>query len=119
MKVLIIDDEQLLLEDMELILEFEGFDPITAENGRIGVQMAQKHMPDVILCDIAMPQMDGFQVVRELRKQPQTATIPFIFLSALASKTDIESGLEIGANGYLVKPIDAGDLVNAIRSCVR
>jgi DNA-binding response OmpR family regulator len=119
MKVLIIDDEQLLLEDMELILEFEGFDPITAENGRIGVQMAQKHMPDVILCDIAMPQMDGFQVVRELRKQPQTATIPFIFLSALASKTDIESGLETGANGYLVKPIDAGDLVNAIRSCVR
>jgi DNA-binding response OmpR family regulator len=119
MKVLIIDDEQLLLEDMELILEFEGFDPITAENGRIGVQMAQKHMPDVILCDIAMPQMDGFQVVRELRKQPQTATIPFIFLSALASETDIESGLGTGANGYLVKPIDAGDLVNAIRSCVR
>lgn len=97
-----------------LILEMEGFLPLAAANGREGIDMAQKERPDLILCDISMPGLDGYEVLQKLREDKVTASIPFIFLTAKGEKLDIRMGMNYGADDYLTKPVGHQELLAAI-----
>ncbi|MBW4488666.1 MAG: response regulator [Trichocoleus desertorum ATA4-8-CV12] len=113
-KILVIDDEQPFREALVELLEVEGFQVIGAENGQRGVQLAQEHLPDLVLCDVQMPDLDGYSVLRSLRQNSYTATLPFIFLTAKGDKSDLRQGMELGADDYLTKPCTAMQLLNAI-----
>lgn len=115
-KVLIIEDESAIRENIVDILVTEGFEVLQASNGTIGVQIAQTEQPDLILCDVTMPDLTGYEVVKLLRQQPVTATTPFIFLTARAAKADFRQGMVAGANDYLTKPFTMAELLEAIRS---
>jgi anti-anti-sigma factor len=112
--ILAIEDEAKICENIEEILELEGFDVLTAENGRIGVQLAQEHHPDLIICDVMMPELDGYDVLVALRQNPDTLKIPFIFLSAKATTADFRKGMSLGADDYLTKPFTPKELLEAI-----
>jgi DNA-binding response OmpR family regulator len=114
MKILLIEDEQPLREDILETLECMYFDVIGAENGLVGVQLALMHKPDLIICDIMMPKLDGYDVLKTLRQNPETSHIPFIFLSAKTEKADIQKGRDLGANDYLTKPFTIAQLSQAI-----
>nr|WP_290223933.1 GGDEF domain-containing response regulator [Trichocoleus desertorum] len=113
-KILVIEDDQPVRENIVELLEVEEFDVIGAENGLLGVQLAQKHLPDLVLCDVMMPELDGYGVLTALRADPSTAAIPFIFLTAKADKTDLRQGMNLGADDYLTKPCTADELLEAI-----
>jgi len=113
-KILVIEDMQSLRENIVEALELLDFEAVGAENGLVGVQFAQEHLPDLIICDIMMPELDGYGVLEALRQVPETATIPFIFLSAKADKTDIRQGMNKGADDYLTKPFTVEELRSAI-----
>src|SRR6476646_1559017 len=113
-KILVIEDEQPFREALLELLEIEGFEAIGAENGQAGVQLAQKHLPDLVLCDIQMPDIDGYSVLRSLRQDSRTATLPFIFLTAKGDKSEVRQGMELGADDYLTKPCTAAQVLNAI-----
>ena len=113
-KILIIEDHDEIRANVVEILEMAQYTVIEAENGKIGMEMALKHIPDIILCDIMMPELDGYGVLYMLNKHTQTAGIPFIFLTAKAEHTDLRKGMELGADDYLVKPFDDMELLNAI-----
>jgi two-component system sensor histidine kinase/response regulator len=115
-KILVIEDEQDIRADILKMLKYEGFEAIGAENGRIGVQLAREHLPDLIVCDIIMPELNGYRVLAELRGHPATATIPFIFLTARATKEDMRKGMKLGADDYLAKPFTITELIAAIRT---
>ncbi len=115
-KILVIEDEPEMRRNLATILRLENFSPLTAENGRIGVESARKNRPDVILCDVMMPELDGYGVIAALRTDPETAAIPFIFLTAKGEKPDIRAGMNLGADDYLTKPVAKADLLAAIRS---
>ncbi len=112
--ILVIEDEQTVRESILDLLEAEGFHGIGGENGNVGVQLAREHHPDLILCDVMMPDLDGFSVLSQLRTSPDTAGIPFIFLSACSTKADHRQGMELGADDYLTKPCTATDLLGAV-----
>lgn len=114
--ILVIEDEQELRESLHDLLETEGFRIFSAENGAIGVQLAQKHVPDLIVCDVQMPDMDGYTVLKTLHQSDATATIPFIFLTARGTKSDLRYGMELGADDYLTKPCTAEELIGAVNS---
>jgi CRP-like cAMP-binding protein/CheY-like chemotaxis protein len=118
-KVLIIEDNTDIRENVVEILELADYTVFEAENGRIGVDLAVKNLPDIILCDIMMPELDGYGVLYMLNKNPETSTIPFIFLTAKAEKVDLRKGMEMGADDYLTKPFDDMELLNAIESRLR
>ena len=118
-KVLIIEDNDDIRENIVEILELAGYGVFAAVNGKTGVEMAAKNVPDVILCDIMMPELDGYGVLYLLNKNPQTANIPFIFLTAKAERLDLRKGMEMGADDYLTKPFDDIELLNAIESRLR
>jgi signal transduction histidine kinase len=113
-KILVIEDEIHLRANTVEILKFEDFNVIEAENGLIGIQLAQEQLPDLILCDVMMPEIDGYGVLTALRQNPATTAIPFIFTTAKASKTDLRQGMELGADDYLTKPFTADELLSAI-----
>lgn len=113
-KILIIDDFKPLLEEIVEFLEMEGYKTYSAENGLEGIQIAISKIPDIIICDIQMPKMNGYDVYKTLEKLPETKVIPFIFLTALAQVEDFRKGLELGADDYLVKPFEIEDLLFAI-----
>ena len=115
-KVLIIEDNDDIREGTAEILDLAGYETFTAKNGRIGVDLAIKHTPDIILCDIMMPELDGYGVLYLLQKNQQTANIPFIFMTAKAERADMRKGMEMGADDYLTKPFDDVELFNAIES---
>jgi two-component system, sensor histidine kinase and response regulator len=112
--ILVIDDEHLLREEIVEILQFEGYETLDAPNGRVGVRLAKNHLPDLIVCDISMPEMDGYGVLYELRADPCTNTTPVIFLTARADRTQIRYGMELGADDYLTKPFTSSELLGAI-----
>src|SRR5580765_7036242 len=116
MKILVIEDEPEMLYNLVSILRLEKFEPIAAENGRAGVAAARREKPDLILCDVMMPELDGYGVLAALRADPATAAIPFIFLTAKGEKPDIRTGMNLGADDYLTKPVAKADLLQAIRS---
>jgi CRP-like cAMP-binding protein/CheY-like chemotaxis protein len=115
-KLLIIEDNPEVRENTQEILALAGYNVVTAPNGKVGVELAQKEKPDLIICDIMMPELDGYGVLHILNKKPETAGIPFIFLTAKTEKTDIRKGMNLGADDYLTKPFDDTDLLNAIEA---
>jgi DNA-binding response OmpR family regulator len=96
-------------------LSMEGFEVIQAENGKLGLKLAQEHLPDLILCDVLMPELDGYDVLRQLNLNRQTHGIPFIFLTAKDSIHDFRYGMNLGANDYLMKPFTTQELVMAVK----
>jgi CRP-like cAMP-binding protein/CheY-like chemotaxis protein len=118
-KVLIIEDNDDIRENVIEILELAGYQVSAASNGKVGVELAFKEIPDIILCDIMMPEMDGYGVLYMLSKRPETIAIPFIFLTAKAEHFDRRKGMEMGADDYLTKPFDDMELLNAIESRLR
>jgi len=115
-KVLIIEDNDDIRENVIEILELAGYQVASANNGKAGVELAFQDIPDIILCDIMMPEMDGYGVLYMLSKRPETIAIPFIFLTAKAEHFDRRKGMEMGADDYLTKPFDDMELLNAIES---
>ncbi len=113
-KLLVIDDDVAVRSNLVELFEMEGFEVIGAENGRVGVQLAHQHLPDLIVCDIMMPELDGYGVLEELRQDFATATIPFIFLTAKADKADLRQGMTLGADDYLVKPFMREEVLAAV-----
>jgi signal transduction histidine kinase len=118
-KILVIEDETAVRENLVDLLDAEDFDAIAAENGHQGIQVATEEVPDLIVCDVMMPEIDGYGVLTELRKNPQTATIPFIFLTAKADKSDTRKGMELGADDYLTKPFSREELLAAIATRIQ
>lgn len=114
--ILVIEDEAETLKNLVLMLEMEGFKALSAPNGRKGVEVARRELPDVILCDVSMPELDGYGVLETLRADPATVSIPFIFLTAKGDKKDLRTGMNLGADDYLTKPAGAEDVLAAIRS---
>ena len=114
--ILIIEDNTDIRESTAEILELAGYQVYQAENGKTGVDLAYQQKPDVILCDIMMPELDGYGVLYMLSKNADTASIPFIFLTAKAERVDFRKGMEMGADDYLTKPFDDIELLNAIES---
>ena len=113
-KILLVEDNKEMRENTAEILELANYEVITAPNGKIGVELASKELPDLILCDIMMPELDGYGVLYMLSKKPETTGIPFIFLTAKTEKTDIRKGMGMGADDYLTKPFEEMELLNAI-----
>ena len=112
--VLVIDDNPDIRDNTAEILEMAGYKTFTAENGKKGVEVAQKEKPDVIVCDIMMPELDGYGVLHLLRKNPDTENIPFVFLTAKTERSDFRKGMEMGADDYITKPFEDIELLNAI-----
>jgi CheY-like chemotaxis protein len=115
-KILIVEDNPDVRENLAEILLLSGYTAITAENGKMGVEKAQSENPDLILCDIMMPELDGYGVLHILSRQQQTADIPFIFLTAKAEKEDFRRGMSLGADDYIVKPFDDVALLQTIEA---
>ena len=118
-KILLIEDNPEVSENTSEIMELAGYEVVSAPNGKIGVDLAQKEKPDLIICDIMMPELDGYGVLHILSKKPEVSNIPFIFLTAKTEKTDIRKGMNLGADDYLTKPFDDTDLLNAIEARLR
>ncbi len=114
--ILIIEDDPEIRGSLKDLLTFEKFNVFEAANGALGAELAYKHLPDIILCDVLMPVMDGFEVLSELRKETNTALIPFVFLTALADKSNIRTGMNMGADDYITKPFSIDELLNTIRT---
>jgi CRP-like cAMP-binding protein len=114
--ILIIEDNNDIRESTAEILELTGYEVLQASHGKTGVELAQQQKPDLILCDIMMPELDGYGVLYMLSKNADTTTIPFIFLTAKAERVDFRKGMEMGADDYLTKPFDDIELLNAIES---
>jgi len=112
--ILVIEDDAPTRHLFLDILEAEGFDTIGAENGLVGIEQAQKYLPDLVICDITMPDIDGYGVLNTLRQEPLTAVIPFIFLTGSDTKASVRKGMELGADDYLTKPSTVGELLRAI-----
>lgn len=115
-KILVIEDEPEMRRNLLTLLKLEKFQPSGAENGRAGLAAVQRDKPDLILCDVMMPELDGHGVLDALRKDADTAAIPFIFLTAKGEKEDLRSGMKLGADDYLTKPVARLDLLEAIHA---
>ena len=115
-KILVIEDEPEMRRNLLTILKLEKFQPVGAENGRAGLAAIQRDKPDLILCDVMMPELDGHGVLEALRKDEATASIPFIFLTAKGEKEDLRNGMKLGADDYLTKPVARLDLLEAIKA---
>ena len=115
-KVLIIEDDMALRENTAELLEISGYSVIMAPNGRLGIEKAQNEGPDIIICDIMMPEADGYQVLETLSKNPDTMHIPFVFLSAKTEHKEVRKGMDLGADDYITKPFEEEELLSAIES---
>lgn len=118
-KILVIDDNLDIRENSIEILELSGYHVFGASDGQTGIDLAIREIPDIIICDIMMPLMDGYEVLRILRKLIQTAQIPFVFLTARSEKADIRAGIELGADDYLVKPFEDFELLELVEHRLR
>ncbi|WP_318312795.1 response regulator [Flagellimonas crocea] len=113
-KILLVEDDTSLRENVAELLELSGFEVSSASNGKLAVEMAMKEHPDLVLCDIMMPEMDGYGVLEQLSTNEKTRHIPFIFVSAKTEKQDIRRGMNLGADDYLTKPFEEEELLTAI-----
>lgn len=117
--ILLIEDNKDVRENTAEILELAKYKVLTATNGKDGILQAETHLPNLIVSDIMMPEMDGYEVLLTLRKNIATAGIPFIFLTAKSEKSELQKGLIMGASEYLIKPFDTTDLLNIIRTLLQ
>ena len=115
-KILVIEDELFVRENIVELLEAEDFEVFSTENGILGILWAQDNRPDLVICDVMMPEINGYDVLAEMRQLPTTSLIPFMFLTAMADKGDIRYGMELGADDYLIKPFTRTELLNAINA---
>jgi signal transduction histidine kinase len=115
-KILIIEDEPFTRDVLVEALKFSGFKPIAAEDGRLGLKLAQEELPDLIICDVTMPEMDGFELLTLLKQNQKTVNIPFIFLTAQAGFRESRQGMTLGADDYLPKPFELEELNRTIRT---
>jgi two-component system, OmpR family, response regulator len=118
-KILVVEDEQVLRENLRELLEMESYEVKTAANGVEGLRALHSYLPDLILCDIKMVEMDGYEFIRSLRNSPAFTNIPFIYLSAKVEKDDIRQGMNLGADDYLLKPFKRAELLKAIEVRLR
>jgi DNA-binding response OmpR family regulator len=117
--ILIIDDDDNLLFGLLAVMRREGYQWISANNGKDGLRLAQERLPDLIISDVMMPPPNGFELRKQLSINPKTIHIPFIFLTARAAQGDKIFGLEAGADDYITKPFDRGELVARVRAALR
>lgn len=118
-KILVIEDNSEVRENLEEILELSGYEVILAEDGKVGVEKALNDRPDLILCDVMMPRLDGFGVLNILSKKSETADIPFIFLTAKTEKSDFRRGMNLGADDYITKPFYKDELLSVLETRLR
>jgi DNA-binding NarL/FixJ family response regulator len=118
-RILVIDDDAKLRAHYAELLRLEGFEVTEARNGREGVEQARRAPPDLVLCDITMPEMNGHRVLENLREEPRTAHLPFVFLTGWSEQADVRTGMNLGADDYLTKPVAPDELVAAIRARLR
>jgi DNA-binding NarL/FixJ family response regulator len=118
-KILVIEDEPEMRRNITALLRYYDYEPIAAENGRQGVELARREKPDLILCDVMLPELDGHGVLQAIQTDSALARTPFIFLTARGEKEDIRSGMNLGADDYLTKPVANADLVRAIEARLR
>jgi len=118
-KLLLIDDDPNLILLVKDYLEFRGYEVVTAENGREALDVLEKQTPDMIICDVMMPEMDGYSLVSAIRSDPKTSWIPVLFLSAKGQSQDRVKGLNIGADVYMVKPFEPEELVAQVESSLK
>ncbi|UOQ96476.1 response regulator [Hymenobacter sp. 5317J-9] len=114
--ILLIEDSDLIRENTAEILELAGYEVLTAENGKIGVEKALATKPDLVVCDIMMPVLDGYGVLHIFTQNPQLKGVPFIFLTAKTERADLRRGMDLGADDYLTKPFEETELLSAVRS---
>ncbi|MEM7554464.1 MAG: EAL domain-containing response regulator [Cyanobacteria bacterium P01_A01_bin.84] len=115
-RILLIEDEAPVRENLSELLESEGFEVVAAPDGKVGIDLAITHIPDLIICDLMMPNLDGYGVLNKLRNEASTVAIPLIFLTAKASRADFRQGMDLGADDYLTKPFTRAELLSAIIS---
>ncbi|MCC6254687.1 MAG: response regulator, partial [Ignavibacteriaceae bacterium] len=113
--ILFIEDDTALRENLGKILSLNNYYPLLAETGIKGLQVAKKMLPDLIICDIMLPDIDGYQILSELSNNKETSTIPFIYLTAKAEMSDLRKGMNLGADDYLTKPLKTKEVLKAIR----
>lgn len=113
-KILVIEDEPLTRNMFQDCLEAEGFQTFGAEDGLAGIHQARQHLPNLVLCDVVMPRLDGYEVLSQLRQETKTAIIPFMFITAKAEKANRRQGMSLGADDYLTKPFTAEELIEAV-----
>src|SRR6266699_6431397 len=118
-RILVIEDEHEMRRNITALLRYKEYEPIAAENGRLGVELARREKPDLILCDVMMPELDGYGVLQTLQQDAGLALIPFVFLTAKGDKDNLRSGMNLGADDYLTKPVANADLVRAIEARLR
>jgi DNA-binding NarL/FixJ family response regulator len=115
-RILVIEDQPVMRQKTVTILRMEGYEVLEAPNGAEGIRLAHEELPDLILCDIRLPERDGYQVLQAVRLKRASATTPFIFLTAKGEKPDLRAGMNLGADDYLVKPVSRADLLEAIEA---
>jgi len=113
-KILIIEDNEDILDNTVELMELEGYDVFFASRGRQGIEKALENIPDIVLCDIWMPEMDGYEVFNHLKKYEKTADIPFVVFSASVERSDVEKALKMGATDYIKKPFTTEQLIDTI-----
>lgn len=118
-RILVIDDDARLRAHYTELLRLEGYEIIEARNGREGVARAKADAPDLVICDITMPEMNGHRVLETLRGEPKTAHLPFVFLTGWSEQEDIRTGMNLGADDYLTKPVVPDELLAAVRARLR
>ena len=118
-RILVIEDEPEMRRNIIALLRYRDYEPIEAENGRKGLELARREKPDLILCDVMMPELDGYGVLQALQQDEGLALIPFVFLTAKGDKDELRSGMNLGADDYLTKPVANADLVQTIEARLR
>jgi CheY-like chemotaxis protein len=118
-KILIIEDDKTIRTGLQRLMSNEGHEAIFAETGAEGLRLANQHVPDIIICDIAMPEMNGYEVLEKIKQSPSLSSKPFIFLSAKITKEDEQRGLAAGAKLYLKKPMWPDDILEAIAKVLK
>ncbi len=117
--ILLIENNAEMLENLTEYLEMEGFKTLVTDNGKRGLELAGEYLPDLIICDVLMPEMNGYEVLRFLLKSAKTSEIPFIFSTSVSEKNNRTKALKLGADDYIIKPFELETLLNMVKTCIK